>query len=450
MKNRNTLDMTEGPIAKKLLLFAVPIILSSLLQRCYTIADSIVVGNFATDGTAAQAAIGATLPAINIMLNLFLGFSIGANVVCAKQRGARDHAQLRKSMHTAVVLAVILGIVVMVLGICLSPSLLKLVNTPKDIQKDALLYMWIVFAGQPAAMVYNFCAAIMRSHGDTKRSMYILAITGLVNVGLNLVLVICCHWNVAGVAVSTAVANVLSALAALYLLFSKKGEYKLSLRELRPDGRLLWNMISIGIPCAINGSLQSGSNLILQSSVNSFGEAVIAGNSAATNINCFPYLVNDALSAACVSFSGQCCGAKIYKRLDKLAVRACLIDCVLVLVMAAGITIFARPLLGLFNPDPMVTQTGLFKLILLSWTTVFFGISECLAGCVRGMGKPLSPMIINLFSMCGLRLIWTLVIFPLLPHQPEYLYLCFPISWFIAMLIHIGNYIICRRKLMAS
>lgn len=447
MKPRNTLDMTEGPIVKKLLQFVVPILLSSILQRCYTIADSVVVGNFSADGTAAQAAIGATLPAINMMLNLFLGLSIGANVVCAKQRGAQDHVQLRKSMHTAVILATALGILVMVLGISLTPMLLKLVNTPKDIEKEAMLYMWIVFAGQPAAMLYNFCAAVMRAHGDTKRSMYILAITGLVNVGLNLVLVICFHWDVAGVAAATAVANCLSAIAALYLLFSKKGEYKLRLRELRPDGRLLWNMVSVGVPCGINGTLHSASNLTLQSAINNFGETVIAGNSAATNINCFPYLVNDAFAAACVSFSGQCFGAKVYKRVDKILLRAALCNSIIVLVMAAGITVLAKPLLGIFNPDPLVTQEGLFKLILLSWTTVFFGISECFIGCTRGLGRTVSPTVINIFSLCGLRLLWVLVLFPLMPHEPEYLYLCFPISWFIAMIVHWINYRSCRKRL---
>lgn len=447
MVKRNTLDMTEGPIVKKLLLFAMPILLSALLQRLYSIADSVVVGNFAANGTSAQAAIGATAAAINMLLNLFMGLSIGANVVCSNLRGAKDHVQLRKGMHTAITLSAILGISVMVLGLLVAKPLLVLVNTPKGIQGSAHLYMCIIFCGQPASMVYNFCAAIMRAHGDTKRSMYILAVTGLVNVALNLVLVICFHLDVAGVAIATAVAHYLSAAAALWLLFNPKGEYKLRLRELVPDKRLLWKIFAVGMPCGINGILQSGSNAILQSTVNGFGEAVIAGNNAATNINCFPYLVNDCFAAACVSFAGQCCGAKLYKRLDKLALRAAICNSIIVLVMAALITVFAEPLLGLFNPDPAVTREGVFKVILLSWGTVFFGITECLVGCVRGMGKSLTPTVINIVCLCGLRLIWVLVVFPFLPHEPEYLYLCFPLSWMVALVVQSVNYFICRRRL---
>lgn len=448
MRSRNSLDMTEGPIVKKLLLFAMPILLSSFLQRLYSIADSVVVGNFAADGTAAQAAIGATAPAINMLLNLFMGLSIGANVVCANLRGAKDHVQLRKGMHTALTLSAILGLAVMVLGLALSKPILVMMNAPKTIRHEALLYMCIIFLGQPASMIYNFCAAIMRAHGDTKRSMYILAITGLVNVALNLVLVICCHLDVAGVAIATAVAHYLSAAAILWFLFNPKGEYKLRLRELVPDRHLLWKIFAVGMPCGINGILHSASNATLQSTVNGFGEAVIAGNNAATSINCFPYLVNDCFSAACVSFAGQCCGAKRYKRLDQMALRAAICNSVIVLAMAAVITVFAKPLLALFNPDPLVTREGVFKLLLLSWTTVFFGITECVVGCVRGMGKSLTPTVINIFCICGLRLVWVLVVFPFLPYEPEYLYLCYPISWVVAMVIQLINYRICRKQLV--
>ena len=447
MARSNTLDMTEGPIVKKLLLFAFPILLSSLLQRCYSIADSVVVGNFAENGTAAQAAIGAVSPAINMLVNLFTGLSIGANVVCANIRGANDHTRLRKGMHTSITLSAILGITLMLLGFVLSGPLTTVMHTPKDVRPQALLYMCITFAGMPASMVYNFSAAVMRAHGDTKRSMYILAVTGLVNVALNLVLVICFHLDVAGVAIATITAQYLSAAAILWLLFRPRGEYKLRLRELAPDWKLLWKIFAVGMPCGINGILHSASNVILQSTVNGFGEAVIAGNNAATNINCFPYLVNDCLAAACVSFSGQCCGAKAYKRLDKLIFSAAVCDAIVVLAMSAVITVFARPLLALFNPDPLVTQEGVFKLILLSWSTVFFGITECVVGCVRGMGKTLSPTVINIICLCGARLVWAWVIFPLLPYEPEYLYLCYPISWLLALIGQGINYLICRKRL---
>ena len=406
-----------------------------------------VVGNFAENGTAAQAAIGAISPAINMLVNLFTGLSIGANVVCANIRGANDHAQLRKGMHTALTLSGILGILLMLLGFALSAPLIAAMNTPKDVRSDALLYMIITFAGMPASMVYNFSAAVMRAHGDTKRSMYILAVTGLVNVALNLVLVILFHMDVAGVAIATITAQYLSAAAIAWLLFAPKGDYRLRLKELLPDQKLLWKIFAIGMPCGINGILHSASNVILQSTVNGFGEAVIAGNNAATNINCFPYLVNDCLAAACVSFSGQCCGAKKYKRLDRLVVSASVCNSIIVLAMAAVITVFAEPLLSIFNPDPLVTQEGVFKLVLLSWSTVFFGITECVVGCVRGMGKSLSPTVINISCLCGSRLVWAWVVFPFLPYEPEYLYLCYPISWVLALIAQTINFRICRKRL---
>lgn len=206
-------------------------------------------------------------------------------------------------------------------------------------------------------------------------------------------------------------------------------------------------IITIGIPCGINGILQSLSNVTLQSTVNGFGKEVIAGTAAAADISCFAYLVNDAFAAACVSFAGQCCGAKAYKRLSKLARSAAVCDGLIVLSMAALITLFARPLLSIFNPDPAVVDAGMFRLLLLSWTTVFFGISESLVGCVRGMGRSLSPTVINLFFLCGVRVIWAMLVFPYLPQDPAYLFLCYPISWVLALAAQWINYISCRRKL---
>ena len=447
MRKSNTLDMTEGSIVKKLLLFAIPILLSSLLQHFYSIADSIIVGNFASDGTKAQAAIGATTHAIKILLNLVVGVSLGANVICSRQKGAQDHVQLRKSMHTAVLVSFYLGIGLMALGLALSRRLLLIMNTPADVLDDAVTYMRIIFLGVPASIVYNFGSAIMRSHGDTKRSMYILGVTGAVNVLLNFLLVIGFHLDVVGVAIATIIAQYLSAFAVLYILFHQKQDYRLRFRELRIHRRILWNIIAIGVPCGINGMLQSLSNVILQSSVNVFGKVVIAGNTAAADITCFAYLVNDAFAAACVSFAGQCFGAGKYKRLSKVAVTAAICDSVIVLAMAGVITCFARPLLGLFNPNPQVVEAGLFRLLLLSWTTVLFGISECMVGCVRGMGKSMTPTVLNLFCLCGLRLAWALFVFPFCPQQPEYLYLCYPISWLAAMLIQTGSFIHFKKKL---
>lgn len=448
MRKANSLDMTEGPIIKKLLLFAIPVLLSSLLQHFYTIIGNVVVGNFAADGTMAQAAIGATNHATKMLLNLFLGISLGANVVCSRIRGAKDHGQLRKSMHTAMLLSALLGVTLMILGILLSGWLLNIMKTPNDVAPYALTYIRIIFLGMPATLIYNFGSAIMRSNGDTTRSMYVLGVTGLINVVLNIVLVAVCQLDAAGVAIATIITQYLSALAILWILFSPKQEYQLKVKELVLDKRLTANIITIGIPCGLNGILQSLSNVALQSTVNTFGKEVIAGTAAAADISCFAYLVNDAFAAACVSFSGQCCGARAYKRLDKLARSAAACDSVIVLAMATLITIFARPLLGIFNPDPAVVEAGMFRLLLLSWTTVFFGISESLVGCVRGMGKSMSPTAINLFFLCGIRILWALLVFPYLPQDPAYLFLCYPISWVLALAAQAINYIHCRKQLV--
>ena len=447
MDRTNSLDMTEGSITKKLLLFALPILASYLIQHFYSIADSVVVGNFAPDGTTAQAAIGATNPAINMLQNLIVGISLGANVVCSKLRGAKDQDALRKGMHSTVLLSAICGIALMVLGILLSETILTATNTPKEVLPAAVDYMQIRFWGMPAAIVMNFCIAIMRSNGDTKRPMYILTASGLVNVALNLVLVIYWRMGADGVALATIVSQYLSTIALLYILFKPTDEYCLRVQELAINKQLLWNIIAIGVPCGISSILHSGTNLILQSSVNTFGKVVIAGNASATSINCIVYLVNDAFAAACLSFAGQCFGAKAYKRLDKLALTAMVYNGGIVLAIAGLITLFTRPMLGLFNPDPMVVDAGVFKLLLLCWTTCFFGVSEIFVACMRGMGKSLAPMIVNIICICGIRLLWALVIFPYFPHDPRYLYLCFPISWVIAMAAQLLNFVICRRQL---
>ena len=447
MAQTHTLDLTKGSVTKKLLVFMFPILLSTVLQHLYTIADRVVVGNFAADGTTALAAVGATNSATNLLLNLFTGISLGANIVCANLRGANSTEKLRKCMHSAVVLSGIFGVVLMGIGLALAQTILTWMDTPSDVLPMAVTYMRIFFLGMPASLVYNFGAAILRSHGDSKRSMYILGVTGMVNVVLNMILVTVFHLDVAGVAIATIVAQYLSAIAVLWILFNKKQEYKLSFKELKLHRELVGKMIAIGVPCGINGILQCLSNVILQAAVNSFGKYVIAGNTAATDINNFTYLVNNAFCAACVSFSGQCCGAREYKRLDKLIVSSAIWNSVFVMAIAAVVTIFPRQLLGIFNSDPRVVDAGMFKLILLSWTAMLYGIGDTLVGCVRGMGKSVTPTVWNIICLCGIRLVWVMFIFPRCPNDPRYLYLCFPVSWVIATAVQACTFIYYRRKL---
>ena len=447
----HTLDLTTGSVTKKLLRFVIPILISGLLQHMYTIADRIVVGNFAASGKIALAAVGATAPATNLLLNFFIGIAVGVNVVCANLRGGNQAQRLRECMHTAMILSLILGVILTVVGVSLAEGLLARMGTPADVLPSAAVYMRIYFMGMPGTLVYNFGAAILRSHGDAKRSMYILGITGIVNVVLNLVLVIGFAMDVKGVAIATITAQYLSAGAVLWILFHPGQEYGLRLAEVRLHRHLLLKMIAIGLPCGINGVLQGVSNVILQSAINSFNSAdIIAGNTAATDINNFSYLVNTAFSTACVSFSGQCYGAKLYKRVDKLAVSSSLCNCGILVVLAVIVTLFPRQILRIFNSDPNVIEAGVFKMLLCSWSTMFFAVSETMVGCVRGMGKSTPPMLLNIFCLCGVRLIWVLLVFPHCPYDPAYVYLCFPVSWFLGVIAQTGYFLYCRKRLMAN
>lgn len=448
MANSHAIDLTKGSVAKKLLLFAFPILVSGLLQHMYTIADRIVVGNFAENGKIALAAVGATAPATNLLLNLFNGFSVGVNVVCANLRGGNESQKLRQSMHTALLLSLILGITLAAIGTSLAESILTWMGTPADVLPSAAVYMRIYFMGMPGTLLYNFGAAILRAHGDARRSMYILGVTGLVNVVLNLVLVIGCGLDVEGVAIATIVAQYLSAGAVVWILFSPRQEYFLRLAEARLHRETLVKMIAIGLPCGINGILHSATNVLLQASINAFNSAdIIAGNTAATDINNISYLVNTAFSAAVVSFAGQCFGAKAYKRIDKLAVSAVVSNCGILLILAVAVTLFPRQLLSLFTADPNVVEAGVFKMLLCSWSTMFFAVSEIMVGCVRGMGKSMQPTVLNVISLCGIRVIWIWLVFPLCPHDPAYLYMCFPVSWILGMLFQIGYFLHCRSGL---
>ena len=449
MAATHTMDLTQGSVTKKLISFALPIYLSSVLQHLYTIADRAMVGNFAKNGAIALAAVGATGSATSLLLGLFTGISVGVNAICSNLKGARRDAELQKAMHSAVILSGILGIILGVAGFFLSGRILTLMSTPKSVLADATLYMKIYFTGVPAAMVYNFGAAILRSHGDTKRPMYILGLTGLVNVGLNLVFILGLHRGVDGVAIATVVAQYLSAGVVLWVLFSPKEAYRLQLNRLGLDRAQTWKMISIGVPCGLNGILFSISNVILQSSINSFNSAdIIAGNTAASDINNFMYLACDALCVACVSFSGQCFGAQQYKRLDKLAISASVTGLTVMLVFSGIILAFPRTLLGIFNSDPSVIEAGLFHLRVCSLGTVLYVVAPIMTGTVRGMGKSMMPMILNILCICGVRLLWVLVLFPHY-RQINFLYLCYPVSWGCCTLAQLVYFLHCRKKIYA-
>lgn len=447
MKTHHTMDLTTGSVTKKLLLFALPILASYVLQHLYNAADKAVVGQFA--GKLALGAVGSTGSAITMLLNLFSGLAIGVNVVCSNLRGAHKETELRQCMHTSVLVSFICGLALCIIGQFLTRPLLILLKTPDDVIDGAELYMRIYFAGVPASLLYNYGAGILRAYGDTKRPMIILALSGLVNVALNLVFVIVFNMTVDGVAWATVASQVISAAAVMFILFSSKDEFRLRFHELKIDFTSFRSIIRVGVPCGLNGLVFSISNMILQSYVNSFGSTVLAGNVAADGITGLIYQFVAAFYSACVSFSGQCYGAGKYKRIDKL-LRSSLLVCVGTMTVFALFSTFSpRPLLAIFDPDPEVVEAGIPKLTILAWSYIIYAISDMFLGCLRGMRKSGIPTMINAFGICLPRVLWARFIFPLHP-TVGMLYICYPISYIISSGAQGLYYFYCRKKLSAA
>jgi len=447
MGRSKQLDLTKGSVAKQLITFAIPIILANVLQHLYNVTDKIVVGQFAHNGALALAAVGSTAAATGMILNLILGFTAGTNVICANYRGAKKPKDLRTCMHSSMVLGVVCGAAVGILGIIFCKPLLRLMATPEDVLEPATLYMRIYLAGSPVAMIYNFGASIMRAHGDTKRPMYILTASGLVNVVLNLILVIGCHMDVAGVAIATVASQVASAGAIVWLLFSSKGEYKMSFKELRLNKKSVLAVVRVGIPCGLNNIVFSFSNMTVQSALNSFNSAIIiAGKTAATDIVNLTYQIIAAFAMACTSFSGQCYGAGDYKRIDKLCKESIVVCWGCMVIVSILATLFPEPLLGLFNSDPAVIEAGKGILLINSWGYMLYTVCDLVLCCSRGMGKTSVPTILSFAGICIPRILWAMLIFPMY-RTVEFLFLCYPISWFINSVLQIIYYVHARKQL---
>lgn len=442
----HTVDLTTGPIGKKLLKFAFPLIITNLLQNLYQAADNAVVGQFA--GKEDLAAVGATGSATALILNIILGLAIGANIVNANLRGARKEKELRKSLHTTVALSVLGGVTFSILGQIVCRPLLELMNCPENIIDRSVLYMRIIFCGTPATMVYSFGSGILRTYGDSKRPMTIMAISGIVNVVLNLVFVLGFNMTVDGVALATIISKYIAAACVVVILFSSKDEFKLKFREIKMHNREMFNIIKVGFPCSINGLVFSISNSIVQSGINSFGDVVVAGGVASNNVTVLLYAVLGSFYSACVSFTGQCYGAGKYKRIDGVFVRGCMICAGFMAVAATCITLKPGLFISIFNTDPDVIAIGSQKLIIISWSYLLYGISEIAIGVLRGIRKSAGPTAINVICVCVLRIAWVMFICPLDADNPILLYWCYPVSYICSTTALVTYYFICRKKLL--
>lgn len=423
--------------------FSVPLMLSGILQLLFNAADIIVVGRFS--GSEALAAVGSTSSLINLIINLFIGVSVGTNVVLARYYGARDAEGVSKTVHTAMLTAIGGGVLLIFVGLFLARPLLELTGTPDDVIDQATLYMRIYFVGMPAFMVYNFGAAILRAIGDTKRPLYFLFLSGVINVIFNLIFVIVFHMGVAGVALATIISQAISAVLILLCLMGMDGPCHLNIKEMKMHGECLKEMLKIGLPAGLQGMIFNISNVLIQSSVNSFGSLVMAGNTAASNIEGFVYTAMNAVYQTSLSFTGQNMGAKQFKRVDKILVQCLLVVSVVGLVLGNGAYLLGDKLLGIYSSDPQVIQYGLLRMSIISCTYFLCGVMDVFVGSIRGLGYSIMPMLVSLTGACLFRVIWIFTIFQW-ERTLFCLYISYPISWILTAAIHAICYLAVRKK----
>ncbi|MDO4863017.1 MAG: MATE family efflux transporter [Ruminococcus sp.] len=432
---RNTADLTEGPLLKGLIAYTIPIILTGVLQLLFNAADLVVVGRFC--GSISVAAVGACGAVINLLVNLFIGLSVGAGVTVAHGIGAGKDEDVRRTVHTAIPLAAICGAVLSAIGIAGARWILSLMGTPENVIGLSTTYMRIYFSGIIASTLYNFGGAILRAAGDTKSPLYFLTAAGFVNVLLNLFFVIVLKMDVAGVALATAMSQVLSAVLVILALMRREDACRLRLREMHIYGRQLLKIVRIGFPAGIQGSLFSISNVIIQSSVNSFGSVVMSGNAAAQNIEGFVYISMNSVSQTALNYAGQNHGAGKFDRIRKIML-ACL-----ALAFGAGVSLgglavlFSRPLLSIYITDSdEAIKYGVIRLIFICLPYFLCGIMDVATGMLRGIGSSVAPMFITVAGVCGFRILWIYTVFRMPQyHSLEVLYSSYMISWSVTFAI---------------
>ena len=442
------IDMIHGPLAGRLLVFAIPLMLSSILQLLFNAADVIVVGRWS--GKEALAAVGSNTSLINLMVNLFVGFSVGTNVVVARDLGAGREEDVRDSVHTSIALSLVSGVVLMGLGLLLSRQMLELMGSPEDVIGLAAVYLRIYFCGMPGNMLYNFGAAILRAQGDTKRPLYFLTAAGIINVILNLVFVIVFHMDVAGVALATIISQYVSAILVLLTLMRDKGPLRVDLRALRLDMKVVRRILQVGLPAGFQGMVFSISNVVIQSSINSFGSTVVAGSAASSNIEGFVYAGMNAFYQTALTFTSQNYGACECKRVDRIMGLCLLYSGLIGLVLGNLAYLFGYPLGSIYAPGQEEVIAQAVDRLSICCTTYFLcGLMDTQVGVLRGIGYSVVPMIVSLVGSCALRLLWVATIFQL-NRTPEMLYLSYPVSWAITAATHFVFFLFIRKRAYAK
>ena len=440
IKRNYELDMTHGRLIPKVAAFALPLMATSILQLLYNAADVIVVGRFT--GPEALAAVGSTGALINLIVNVFLGLSVGTNVVAANYYGAGDFRGAQETVHTSITVSVLGGVLLGIVGVIFGGTFLEWMGSPDEVLPLATIYIRIYFAGMPFNMLYNFGAAVLRAVGDTRRPLYFLTVAGLVNVALNLVFVICFHMGVAGVALATIISQLISSVLVVQCLMRSPGYVHLDLKKLRVTLDKLRAIARIGLPAGFQGACFSLSNVLIQSTINGYGAIVVAGNSASSNLEGFIYASMNAFHQAAVTFTSANVGAGKNGRIRR-TLGACS-----VLVTAVGVVLgvfaffAARPLLGIYSPDAEVIAAGVPRLRMFGLTYYLCGLMDVFCGVLRGMGATIVPMVVSILGACAFRILWIYAILPL--------YLSYPASWILTGGVHLICYFRLLRRFPAS
>ena len=439
--------MCNGSIMDKLISFSLPLMLSGILQLMFNAVDIIVVGRFS--GSVALAAVGSTTALINVFTNLFIGISLGANVLAARFFAAGKEKEMSETVHTAITLALISGVIMAFVGLIFSRGALELMDTPEDVIGQSTLYMKIYFLGMPFFMLYNYGAAILRAVGDTKRPLIFLIISGVVNAGLNMILVIVFHLDVEGVAIATVISQLISCVLVLRCLYRSQTSYQLRFSKLKINTAYLKQIFQVGIPAGIQSTVINFSNALLQSSVNSFGSIAMAGYTAANNIFGFLYMSVNSVTQACMSFTSQNYGVRKYKRMDKVLIDCIIISVVTALTLGCSAYFFGPEILKIYTKDSEVIQCGME---IMAYTTVPYflcGIMDLFPGALRGMGHSAVPMILSVIGTVGTRIVWIFGIFP--DHRTLYvLFISYPGSWIITIIMQVICYYFVRKKTYAK
>lgn len=443
-KNRFEIDMCNGSIMNKLISFSIPLMLSGILQLAFNAVDIVVVGRFS--GSESLAAVGSTTALINVFTNLFIGISLGANVLAARFYAAGREKEMSETVHTAITFAIISGVVMALVGLFFSRGALELMGTPDNVINLSTLYMKIYFLGMPFFMLYNYGAAILRAVGDTKRPLLFLIVAGVINACLNLLLVIVFHLGVAGVAIATVTAQFVSCVLVLRCLYKSDSSYQLRFSKLMIKKVYLGQIFQVGIPAGIQSTVINFSNVLLQSSVNSFGSVAMAGYTAANNIFGFLYASINAVTQACMSFTSQNYGAGKWKRMDKVLRNCILLSVVVSLILGGGSYLFGPELLKIYTSDPKVIQCGMEILLYTTVTYFMCGLMDLFPGALRGMGYSAIPMLLSIIGTVGTRIVWIFMIFP--RHRSlDVLFISYPASWLITIILQVICYFFVRKRI---